>query len=49
MFKKAIQRGRKVKPAPEAYPVRYVEDNGEPRTKLGAFFNIVSTGEDDDR
>jgi len=24
--------------APEAYPLGYVEDGGEPRTKLGAIF-----------
>jgi hypothetical protein len=26
---------------PEAYPLGYVEDFSEPRTPLGAFFNIL--------
>jgi hypothetical protein len=26
---------------PEAYPLGYVEDCDEPRTKLGAFFSIL--------
>jgi hypothetical protein len=30
------------KEAPEAYPLGYVEDASEPRTKLGDIFNILS-------
>jgi hypothetical protein len=37
------------KSAPEAYPLGYVEDAGETRTKLGGFFNIVLIGEAHDR
>jgi hypothetical protein len=37
------------KPAPVAYPLGYFEYAGEPRTKLGAFFNIVPIGEENDR
>jgi hypothetical protein len=37
------------KPALKAYTLGDVEDAGEPRTKLGAFFNTVPIGEDDDR
>jgi hypothetical protein len=33
-----IQRGRGEK-RPEAYPLGYVEDRFEPRTKLGAIFS----------
>src|SRR5438034_2960655 len=41
MFKKAIQRGRSDRDA-EAYFLWYVEALREARTKLGAFFNILS-------
>ena len=30
---------------PEAYPQGYVEDFGEPRTKLAGFFSILLTAE----
>ena len=40
-----VQKGHPARPqgkeAPEAYPLGYVEDASEPRTKLAAFFNIL--------
>src|SRR6266849_9230287 len=40
-----VQNGRSARPqakeAPEAYPLGYVEDTSEPRTKLAAVFNIL--------
>src|SRR6266849_8730674 len=40
-----VQNGRSARPqakeAPEAYPLGYVEDGSEPRTKLAAVFNIL--------
>src|SRR5438309_3637335 len=40
-----VQNGRPARPqakeAPEAYPLGYVEDASEPRTKLAAVFNIL--------
>ena len=39
----AVQRGRRAKEAPEAYPLGYVEDASEPRTKLADVFNILLT------
>ena len=48
-----VQKGHPARPqgkrAPEAYPLGCVEHAGEPRTKLGAFFNIVPIGEENDR
>jgi hypothetical protein len=29
---------------PEAYPLGYIEDYLDPRTKLGAFFSILLNG-----
>jgi len=40
-----VQNGRPARPqgqeAPEAYPLGYVEDASEPRTRLAAVFNIL--------
>jgi hypothetical protein len=44
MFKKAIQRGRSER-RPEAYPLGYVEDLSDARTKLVDFFNILLLNE----
>ena len=42
-----VQNARPARPqakeAPEAYPLGYVEDASEPRTKLADFFNILLT------
>jgi hypothetical protein len=40
MFKKAVQRGRSEQ-RPEAYPLGYVEDLSDARTKLADLFNIL--------
>jgi len=40
MLKKPVQRGRSER-GPEAYPLGYVEDLSEVRTKLAGFFNIL--------
>jgi hypothetical protein len=40
MFKKAVQQGRSER-RPEAYPLGYVEDLRDARTKLADFFNIM--------
>jgi hypothetical protein len=40
MFKKPVQRGRSER-RPEAYPLGYVEDLSEVRTKLAGFFDIL--------
>ena len=40
MFKKAVQRGCSER-RPEAYPLGYVEDLRDARTKLADFFNIM--------
>jgi hypothetical protein len=40
MLKKVIQRGRSEE-NPETYPLGYVEEFFEARTKLGAFFSIL--------
>jgi hypothetical protein len=40
MLKKVSQQGHR-ETKPEAYPLRYVEDFVEPRTKLGTFFSIL--------
>ena len=41
-----VQNARPARPqakdAPEAYPLGYVEDASEPRTKLAGIFNILS-------
>jgi hypothetical protein len=42
MLKMAIQRGPG-ETKPQAYPLGYVEDFFEPRTKLGAIFSILLT------
>ena len=41
MFKKPVQRGRSER-RPEAYPLGYVEDLNDARTKLAGFFNILT-------
>ena len=40
MLKKAVQQGRR-ESKPEAYPLGYVEDFDESRTKLAGFFSIL--------
>jgi hypothetical protein len=40
IFKKAVQRGRSER-RPEAYPLGYVEDLSDARTKLADLFNIL--------
>jgi len=42
MLKKAVSEAAG-KSKPEAYPLGYVEDFDEPRTKLGVFFIILIT------
>jgi len=44
MFKKAIQQGRSERRL-EAYPLGYVEDLSDARTKLVDFFNILLLNE----
>ena len=44
MFKKAIQQGSNER-RPEAYPLGYVEDLSDARTKLVDFFNILLLNE----
>ena len=44
MFKKAVQQGRSER-RPEAYPLGYVEDLSDARTKLADFFNILLLNE----
>jgi hypothetical protein len=44
MFQKAVQRGRSER-RPEAYPLGYVEDLNDARTKLVVFFNILLLNE----
>ncbi len=41
MLKKAVQKGRSERRT-EAYPLGYVEGLSDARTKLAAFFNILS-------
>src|SRR4029079_10567190 len=43
MLKKAVQQGRSER-RPEAYPLGYVEDLNDARTKLTAFFSILLIG-----
>ncbi len=43
MLKKAVQRGRNER-RPEAYPLGYVEDLSDARTKLAVFFSILLGG-----
>ena len=40
MLKKAVSKAAG-ESKPEAYPQGYVEDFGEPRTKLAGFFSIL--------
>ena len=40
LFKKIVQQGRSER-RPEAYPLRYVEDLNDARTKLAGFFSIL--------
>jgi hypothetical protein len=40
MFKKPRQQGRSER-RPQTYPLGYVEDLSEVRTKLAGFFNIL--------
>ena len=41
MLKKAVQQGRSER-RPEAYPLGYVEDLNDARTKLAGFFSILT-------